>query len=424
MNTVARRDSPDEYLFLRVWIAPILFALLIAAAIRLHSYSPMETMARMVGHLLTVGTVALAILMASGQRFTVSRHTAWLLLALAVSSAISVLGSGNWDLSLQRLELYLAMALLALVFYLLHRDAASLPLENYFLGIALIHLPFLIEAIVSIKLQNGPPFWQLFGIQLAHFANVRQFAECSFFAAVSATGLGLLSRRMTLYSLLLATAAMFGIVMTGSRGAALSWLIFVVLACCFSKAKLRAAAHGVLVLTLAVTLVWYLDHSGLLRSPNLFTRFAVQPLGGENFDSARFTVWRLSLQQIIAHPLFGSGPEGFYLSGCCITTGVLQAHNFVLQFLMEFGVIGCIIATLFFVRAIKALGGGATVATLALATPANRILACLLVAFLGYASIDQMLYHLLPLLQFALFAGLFAAGLVQAQRLSLSHPGA
>ena len=93
----------------------------------------------------------------------------------------------------------------------------------------------------------------------------------------------------------------------------------------------------------------------------------------------------------------------------------MQAHNFVLQFLMEFGLVGCAILLLIASRGVKGLGGLAAAARLALATPGNRVLVCVLVSFLAYSLIDQMMYHLLPLLHFALFAGLFAAGLMQAR---------
>ena len=252
---------------------------------------------------------------------------------------------------------------------------------------------------------------------MAHFANVRQFAEFGFFAAVSATGLGLLSRRLVVPSFLLAAAALFGIILTGSRGAALSWVLFVVLASCFSQARVRAAVHGLLVLTLAAGLVWYLDRAGILPSPNIFARVASLQAGEETFDSSRLDLWLSSMRQIAAHPLFGSGPEGYWLSGCC-NRSWKQAHNFVLQFLMEFGVVGCAIALLLAARAAKGLGGTAAAARLALATPGNRVLTCLLAAFLGYSLIDQTMYHLLPLLHFALFAGLFAAGLAQQRGVS------
>lgn len=406
--------------YLLGWIAPALFALLISDTIRLHSLSPMATMAKTVSNLLALAGVALLLLLARGCRLSLPRDVALLMFALAAAAIVSVLGSGNADISLQRLELYLAVALLATVVYLAYRDQEVLPLEGYLLWIALVHLPFLFSAILWIK-DAGPPFWVDQYYRVAHFANVRQFAECSFFAAASATGLCVLSRRLIVPSFLLAVAALFGIILTGSRGAALSWVIFVMLACFFSHARLRVAVHGVLVLALAAGLVWYLDRTGALISPNIFARVASEQVGTESFDNSRLDLWAMSLKQIAAHPLFGSGPEGYWLSGCC-NPRILQAHNFVLQFLMEFGAVGCAIAFLLVARAIRGLGGSVVVIRLTLATPVNRVLACLLISFFAYSLIDQTMYHLLPLLHFALFAGLFAAGLVQARAVRDGRP--
>jgi O-antigen ligase len=378
--------------YLLEWIAPALFALLLSNTIRFHSLIPMPTMARTVGNLLAIAAVAFVVLMAQGRRLVVSRTALVLLLALAASATVSVLGSGGTDYSLQRLELYLAMALLGMAAYLAYRDHDQLPLVAFFLGIALVHLPFLLAAVLWIS-ELEPPFWNE-GYRVGHFANVRQFAEFGYFAAVCATGAGLLSRRLVVPSFLLAAAALFGLILTGSRGAALCWMLFVLLACCFSQARLRAALHGVLVTALAAGLVWYLDRTGTLPSPNIFARVASEQAGTESFDNSRLSLWAMSLRQIAAHPLFGSGPEGYWLSGCC-NPRILQAHNFVLQFLLEFGVVGCAIVMLLVARAVIGLGGPADAARLALATPGNRVLACLLASFLAYS--------------------LIAAGLVQAR---------
>ena len=222
-------------------------------------------MARTTTNLLAISAVALFLLLARGVRLTLGRDVAILLLAWAAAAAVSVLGSGSVYLSLLRLELYLSVALLGIVVYLVYRDQENLPLEAYFLAIAVVHLPFLLSAVFWIK-ADGPPFWSD-GPRLAHFANYRQFAEFSFLAAVSATGLGILSRRLVVPSFLLSAAALFGIIMTASRGAALSWVLFVLLACLLSQARVRAAIHGVLVLASAAGLVWYLDHTGRLLSP-------------------------------------------------------------------------------------------------------------------------------------------------------------
>jgi O-antigen ligase len=415
-------DDPALANYLFRWVAPALFALLVSATIRFHSLFPTQTMSRVVGNLLALAAIAFLLLLAGGCRLRVHRDVVVLSLGLAAAAVVSVLGSGSADISLLRLELYLSVVLLATAVYLAYRDRDSLPLEAYFLGIALVHLPFLFAAIQWIS-EMTPPFWAEYGVRIAAFANVRQFAEFGFLAAVSATALGLRSRRLLVPSFLLAASALFGIILTGSRGALLSWLLFVLLLCCFGHARLRAALHGLLVLVSSAGLVWYLDKSALLPSPNIFSRVASQQLGEETFDSGRLRIWQLALEQIMVRPLFGSGPEGYWLSGCC-ARWVLQAHNFVLQFLLEFGLVGCGIAVLLAARAVKGLGGLSSATKLVLVSPHNRLLACLLASFLAYSLIDQMMYHLLPLLHLALFGGLFAAGLAQALSANGRHkPG-
>jgi O-antigen ligase len=287
-----------------------------------------------------------------------------------------------------------------------------LPLPAYFIGIALVHLPFLLAAVLWIK-DSGAPFWAD-GYRLAHFANVRQYAEFGFFAASGASAAGMLSRRLAVPSVLLAFAGVFGLILTGSRGALLAWTTFIVLCTFFNAARWRVVIHGAMALTAAAVLVWYLDHSGSLPSPNIFARVASEHLGQETFDNSRLALWRMSWQQILVHPLFGSGPEGYWLSGCC-NPRIMQAHNFVLQFLMEFGAAGCAVALLLMARAVMRLGGVAATARSAMAVPGNKVLSCLVAAFLAYSLVDQTMYHVVPLLHFALIAGLWAAGLSQAR---------
>lgn len=398
--------------FLR-WVIPLLFAVFISSTIRDHSLAPSAAMERTVGNILAVVALALAVLVMSGRRLAVSADVALLLVAFAAAATLSVVGSGGINFSLLRLQLYLATTLLAVSIYLGYRDKEYLPLEAFFLGIAIVHLPFLLGAVLWIR-DLEPPFWRD-GPRLAHFANVRQYAEFGFLAAASSSALCVLSRRYIVPSLLLAGCGVFGLVLTGSRGALLAWMIFAALAFCLCRARFRMGLHAFLVLGSSCGLVWYLDRAGILPSPNIFARIASQAQGVESFDTSRLQIWLSSLQQILARPLFGSGPEGYWLSGCC-DRRILQAHNFVLQFLMEFGAIGCGIIALLFFKAIRALGGLAGTAKAILATNGNRTLACLLASFFAYGLVDQMMYHVVPLLHLGVFAGLFGAGLVQAHR--------
>lgn len=408
MKTNTQQASLERYVL--DWIFPALFALLISATIRFHSLAPMPTMARMVGNLLAIAAVGFVALLARGVRLRLGNDVVLLWIAFTASATISILGSGGADWSLLRLELYASVGLLGLNFYLLYREANHLPLEHYFVAISVVHIPFLAAAILWIG-DLTPPFWQS-GTRVAHFAHVRQFGEFGFLAAVSATAASVLSKRLYVPSLCLAAAAVFGLMLTGCRGALLAWVLFVLLTTITCRQPGRCMIHGLLVVATAGGFVWYLDHSGLLQSPNIFYR--VSSATTQNFDSGRRTLWLDSVKQIAAHPLFGSGPEGYWLSGCC-DRQILQAHNFVLQFLMEFGLVGCGILVALLIRVLSNAGGLGRFVNTALATQANRVLACLLASFLAYGLIDQMMYHLLPLLHLGLFVGLFAAGLAQAR---------
>jgi hypothetical protein len=269
-------------------VLPALFALLVSATIRFHSLSPFETLPTVVGNLLALAAVALLFLMATGRRVKASSDVSLLLLAFAGSAAVSVLGAHGTDLSLVRLLLYVAIALLATAVYLAYRDADRIPLDSYFLAVALVHLPFLFAAILWVK-ELEPPFWQN-GLRVADFANVRHFGYVGFLAAVCGTALGLLSRKHTVASFVLASAALFGVIMTGSRAGLLSWTLFALLACWLSQARLRAASQVLLVLATSAGLVWYLDHSGILPSPNLFDRVAALQAGTESFDASRLRI--------------------------------------------------------------------------------------------------------------------------------------
>lgn len=394
------------------FLVPALFGLLVSVTIRQHSPAPGPAMTATVGYLMALAAIAFLLLLAQGRRISISPRLAVLLAALAVSATISVVGSGDIGLSQQRLQLYLMVFLVATAAYIAYRDSSRIPLEAFGLVLAVAHLPFLMAAIMWIA-DSEPPFWGK-SARLAHFAHVRQYAEVAFFAAVGATAAGLMSARLAVPSLLLAAAALFGVVLTGSRGAFLSWLVFVLLMCVIGPARLRAVVHGTVVLAISTGLVWYLDRSGQLPSPNIFRRVASQVSGEASFDSNRLAVWGQSIRQIVARPLFGSGPEGYWISACC-DRNILQAHNFVLQFLLEFGLVGCTIVVLLLARSIRRLGGPVSAVNLAVASPVNRVLAGILAAYFAYSLIDQMMYHLLPLLHFALFAGLLAAGLAQAR---------
>jgi O-antigen ligase len=175
---------------------------------------------------------------------------------------------------------------------------------------------------------------------------------------------------------------------------------------------LRVAASGLVILTLALSSVWLLDRSGLFQSPSIFTR--VEQSGDpQQFDSGRLVMWRAVAGVIAEHPWFGLGAEAQRLSRCC-DVRLAHPHNFVLQLLMQFGLVGNALLAALGWRAVKGLGGLRQVWSLVFSSPENRVLACMLAAYFVLALVDGLLFFAIPMIHLALFAGLFAAGLHQA----------
>lgn len=396
----------------RDYLVPALLGLLVSLVIREHSLSPWTTMHRVVVSIAVLVVVPLVVLRTKGIGISISKPVALAMAAFGVSAAISVVLSGDIDRSLLRLGLYLVIALLGTLVYLLYRRAPALPLATLLIVVGVVHLPHLVGAILWIR-DYEAEFWYG-GIRVGDFAHVRQYAELAWFAAVSGTGLAVLPGRHRLLAFVLAAAGLFALVMTGSRGATLSWILFVLLAVAFTKARWRVGLHGLLVAAFAAVLVLLLDRWGVLESPHLFRRVGRQIAGNETFDTGRLELWWSSLQQIVKHPLFGSGPEGYWISGCCVRHA-LQAHNFVLQLLLEFGIIGCGFLALVLVAAVRSAGGPARLWSDCMASEPTRVLCCLLASYLAYSLIDQTMYHLVPLLLAGVFAGLLAAGLAQVR---------
>jgi O-antigen ligase len=394
------------------WLLPCAFGALISIVIRYHSWSPVATLPYVIGIQFGIAVAVFIAMTSQRYRLSVPRDVVLILLALAVSIAISTAGSADPMMSVTRLLHYISVVLLALAVYFLHRDIGRIPLAAYCLVIPVVHIPFLVEVMVWIR-DAEPPFFQE-SARIANFVNVRQYGEFAFLAAVSSSALLVLSRKLGVVSFVLTCCAVFGIIATGCRGALLCWIGFVILLSCASEVRFRIALHALAALLVTSAAILYLHSSGLLETPNFFVRQGLDH-GLNHFSSGRLDLWLESLRGIAVRPLFGFGAEGYWLSGCC-NRSWLQPHNFVLQLLLDFGVVGCSILVLLSGYALKRLGGLRKLAVLVCcASPVNSVLACLLAAYLAYSLVDGVLYHPLPMMHFALFCGLFAAGLRRAR---------
>lgn len=394
-------------------MAPVLFALLIYFVTRQHSWSPIPTLPTVTGYLMACAAAIFYAVLLQGRRVSVPAGIVAPLALLGLSTLISLFLSRNLEVAVPHYLLYAAVTALTIALYLLYRDAEHIPVSAFCLGIALVHLPFVAEVVFWIR-DAEPPFF-LPDPAVPNFSNVRQFGEAGFAAAVCATALCVCLRGWTLSSFLLTTAALFGVIVTGSRGALLCWIAFSILIITINDRKWRLTLFCAGALSLASGAVWYLHTTGLLVSPNVFGRIlAVAEPGRAGFESGRLAIWSGSVREVLQFPIFGQGPEAYVVSGCCVRS-FRQSHNVVLQMLMEFGFVGCTLATVVLLRTVKQLGGAVEILRRLKSSPAGRVMGPAVVAYAAYGLIDGVFYHPLPMIHFALFCGLLAAALRQGR---------
>ncbi len=403
------------------WLAAGAFGMATYQITLRYSHSPNRTLGTLDWWLACFAVGLLIAQRFRGRRFTLPRDVTFLLLALAASIAVSTIASGDILDSLPRLAMYGVLSLLAVATYIEYRDSPRFPLQAYCWAIAVVHMPFVAEVLLWVHHSSLPFYPQ--GVRVPNFSHVRQFGEAGFLAAVSGCVLMAFSRRWIWLSWSLTCLALAGIMALGSRGALLSWIICAALLSWFSPQRPRVAALAFAAFLVSAATVAGLHVSGLMPSPNIF--FRIQSIGadsgGPGFDSGRLQNWLDSLEVIAAHPLFGLGAEAYRVSGCCDRT-IRQSHNFPLQLLMQIGVVGCTLLVALLWLAVRKLGGLRRTVVLMLGTDDNRALVAIIAAYLAYCLIDGLLYHPLPLIHFALFCGLLAAGLRQNMRFTSPAP--
>ncbi|MGR5245701.1 O-antigen ligase family protein [Vibrio sp. PNB23_22_6] len=108
-------------------------------------------------------------------------------------------------------------------------------------------------------------------------------------------------------------------------------------------------------------------------------------------SSGRIALWLESISLIIQKPLFGYGPEAHVFE---TKIGFLQPHNFLLQSLLEFGLLGTapILLMLYYITK-------SAIINALIDSTANNLYACgLIIAIISHSFYDGTLYHAPPLL--------------------------
>lgn len=353
----------------------------------------------------------LAIATTEGHRWQASRYRWWLVGAVVASMLVSTMASPRSFIAWQRLELYYAIMLLGVSVYLLHRNDQRSTAAPYWLAIALVQAAILAEVALWL-LQLQDPASDVTH-HVPYHANVRHFGYLGFLGAATGAALGARWPRAAVTGLLLCTAALIGIVQLGSRGALLSWVVFVLIAGCVVARpwRVRLIVVGLLATAFALAAAWWLAQSNLLGAGSLVERAQHGELSGA---SGRLALWSDVVSGIAKRPWWGYGPDGHSFLSCCGTYGpyvarTVQPHNVVLQLLEEFGLIGTLLMGALAIDVIRRTTSMRQWRTLMRDDSDAGLLLAILLGLLAFGLVDGPFYYPVPLLLAAVLAALLFA---------------
>ena len=329
-------------------------------------------------------------------------------ITFAIVAVLSVVSSPGFTSALLRLELYYAIVVAGCAVGFALRHCSGEIGKIILLSIAIVHAGFLVIAVlfamaapVGADPVAAPPY----------FLNIRHFGYQGFFGASAAVAVALADNRLRAVGILLAAAALFGIVMFGSRGALLAWIAFVAVVMALTPRRRAAFVLVLLVVSGALSLSVVAETHDWMNTYSLLDRTRI-PTGNTVsmlYVNDRIEIWLDSLLTIAQRPFLGFGPNGYILSGCC-NRSVAQPHNSILQLLLEFGVLGLVTLTWAAVSLF-----GPRVRQVVYQTPRSgrdplQVAALgILAAFAAFSLIDGLLYFPVPLVNFALVCAVFLA---------------
>ena len=327
-------------------------------------------------------------------------------LVFAAIACLSVLASPGFFSALAQLELYFSVVAFGLAMGLALRHCWPGTGKVILFVICLVHAGFLLIALQSAMNAVGdpepvttPPF----------FTNIRHFGYQGFFGASAAIALALVDERLRTAGVLLAMAALFGIIMFGGRGALLAWILFVVTALALVPNRRALLMISLLAIAGAFALAFAAEQQSWLNTISLLDR--TRALTGDTLSALyvqdRLQIWRDSLAAIVQRPVLGFGPSGYQISGCC-NPFVAQPHNSILQILLEFGVAGLVVLVWVATAILGSRVREIVVRTPRLErNPIDSASLAILAGFAGFSLIDGLLYFPIPLVNFAVVCAIF-----------------
>ena len=156
------------------------------------------------------------------------------------------------------------------------------------------------------------------------------------------------------FAVVIAIALLFFSLLTiGGRGALLGTLLAFGIYFFYLKKyiSMKMLIGVITFMGLSITIIIYFNVIDVNYLTSDITR-TIQATSLDQITTKRIDVWSLVLQNIQSHWILGTGPQSyfFYLER---NTDVIHAHNFILQFLGEWGIMGTLLFLTLLYRALK-----------------------------------------------------------------------
>lgn len=327
---------------------------------------------------------------------------AWFFAATALIAA--TIFSVDPVVSVSRLRLIFGVVLFACVAKIWFEKTGRIVVSPLLFSIAFVHAAILTLVLYAYAVAEGD--LGDFTTWLPYHSHIRHLGYHGVVAASCGLAISVLQPRFRLVGGFLATYALFGLIYFGSRGALLTAMAFLIVALVFSSStRLPLLATAIVCFAVA----WGAANTISSMKANHIGTVAERSTSTASVGS-RIHLWTDSLKAIAKRPLLGYGPEGYQVSNCC-APGHVQAHNSIIQTLIETGIIGLL--------AFLWLGwvslGGSFVGLFRESfcgrrnDPELATVAAIIISLLAYSMIDGIFYHVIPLMIFAILCALFCA---------------
>ncbi len=174
-------------------------------------------------------------------------------------------------------------------------------------------------------------------------SNIRHFGHIIMLGCIYSS-IKLLTEKRQLSVIILTSITFATLVWLGGRGALLSYAITLLLAVGILKCAHRLVRQRVVLLFSALALSLCISAPLNVYSWNGLNRLVykdVQEMDLNSLSSGRIDLWKKSWALTVERPVLGHGAESYFFEA---KTKYRHPHNFILQFLVEYGVVGLVTA--------------------------------------------------------------------------------